>query len=345
MLNSMRKPECNMVSRGFSLIELMLAMLIGLIIIGGVMSLYVSTRNTQRTSEDQLQLLSDARFVINTIGDDLRQAGYWGETAVTTSIVCRNGDATCTGSDALALATNDCANGWYIDLTNAVIASDNTSNYNATCTSQSYRANTDVLGVHYADSNIVATTDLAATVTYIRSNYDIGGLFIGNTIPTSTPYDGLKYWTNTAANNARSENRQLVSHLYYVSDDTVAGDGIPSLHRVELEPGPVMKDKMLISGVADLQFQFGVDTSTPKDGSVNSYVDAGSIPTDATTGATDWSSVRSVKIWVLMRSGRKDIDLPAAGTQTFTLANNTDSLTDKHQYYMVTSTIYLRNNK
>ena len=57
MLSSMRKPECNMVSRGFSLIELMLAMLIGLIIIGGVMSLYVSTRNTQRTSEDQLQLI------------------------------------------------------------------------------------------------------------------------------------------------------------------------------------------------------------------------------------------------------------------------------------------------
>jgi type IV pilus assembly protein PilW len=344
MLSSMRKPGCNMASRGFSLVELMLAMVIGLIIIGGVMSLYITTRDTQRSSEDQLQLLSDARFVINTIGDDLRQAGYWGEAAVTTSIVCRNGDATCTGSDALAPATDDCAAGWYIDLMNAVIASDNTNNY-STCTSASYKANTDVLGIHYADSNVVLTTSLAANVAYIRSNYDVGGLFIGDTIPTSTPYDGLKYWTNTAANNARSENRKLVSNLYYVSDDTVAGDGIPSLHKVELESGPVMNDEMLISGVADLQFQFGVDTSTPRDGSVNSYVEAGSIPTNATTGATDWSSVRSVKIWVLMRSGRKDKDIPIAGTQTFTLANNTDSPTDGHQYYMVTNTIYLRNNK
>ncbi len=88
MLNSVRTPKYNMSSRGFSLIELMLAMVIGLIIIGGVMSLYISTRNTQRVSEDQLQLISDARFVINTISDDLRQAGYWGAASVTTSIDC-----------------------------------------------------------------------------------------------------------------------------------------------------------------------------------------------------------------------------------------------------------------
>ena len=347
MLNSVHKPKHITLSCGFSLIELMLAMVIGLIIIGGVMSLYISTRDTQRASEDQLQLISDARFVINTISDDLRQTGYWGQADVTTSIVCRNGDATCTGSDALPLATGDCANGWYIDLANIMTVTDNLTNYAATCTSNNYKASTDVIGMHYADSTPVLSTALAASVTYIRSNYDVGGLFIGTPYPTTGAYDGLRLWKD----DTRTENRKLVSNLYYVSNDTVAGDGIPSLHRVELTPGPVMTDKMLISGVVDLQFQFGIDTDTanPKDGSINAYVNAGTnmanIPVDKNTGKTDWSTVHSVKIWVLMRSPKKDRDLPA-GPQTFTLANHGPvTYNDGHRYYMVSSVVNLRNAK
>lgn len=364
MPNSMPRSKYNVLSGGFSLIELMLAMLVGLIIIGGVMSLYISTRNTQRVSEDQLQLLSDARFVINTIGYDIRQAGFWGTASVTSSIVCRKGSPKCTGSDVLDLATGDCEPSWYIDLDNPVTATDNLSNFISTCTTESYKNNTDVLGVHYADSTPILTqpTNLLATdVTYIRSNYKAGGLFKGDTIPTTGPYAGLPKWKDASENKDITQNRKLVSNLYYVSDNTVQSpaDGVPSLHRVELYPGPIMKDKMLISGVVDLQLQYGVDTDRrgePGYGSVNTYVNAGTAAggpsgdlkgmlEDPTTHVTDWSRLHSVKIWVLMRSARKDLDNPA-GAQTFTLGNHGPvTYNDGHRYYMASSVVNLRNPK
>jgi type IV pilus assembly protein PilW len=356
MLNPVRTPKYNISSQGFSLIELMLAMVIGLIIIGGVMSLYISTRNTQRVSEDQLQLISDARFVINTISDDMRLAAYWGPASVTSSIRCTKKDsdpantgATCTGSGALPLATGDCEDSWYIDLdNNAISASDNSSNYTNTCTTQNYKAGTDVLGVHYADPVTIQsypTNLLAANVTYIRSNYDVGALFIGSVIPTTGAYSGLNLWGNTLANKDVTQNRKLVANVYYVSNDSDSVVGVPSLHRVELTPGPVMTDNMLLSGVADLQFEYGIDTDD--DGSADTDVNASSLASALLNakGQTDWSRLLSVKIWVLMRSPRVDRDLPA-GAQTFTLGNKgAITYNDGHRYYMVSSVVNLRNPK
>ena len=97
-------------SSGFSLIELMLAMLIGLIIMGGVMQLYVTTRDTQRGSEDQLALLGDARFAIESIAYDLRHAGVWGRHNNSQLIACHSNPASlsCPGGAEMPLATADC---------------------------------------------------------------------------------------------------------------------------------------------------------------------------------------------------------------------------------------------
>jgi type IV pilus assembly protein PilW len=347
MLNPVRKSSSSMNSRGFSLIELMLAMLIGIIIIGGVMSLYISTRNTQRVSKDQLQMIADARFVIETISYDLRHAGYWGEADFSQSIRCRLDDPLCTGADMLVTATGDCETRWYIDLNRPMVASDNLTNWAASCTANGYLAGTDVLGVHFADSNTVESLTpvnlLAAGVVFLRSNYQAGGLFIGTAIPTTGPYD-LPLWPNIAENNSRTKNRRLMSNVYYVSSYTsTPGGGNPSLRRVELKAGPVMEDSVLIPNVVDLQFEYGVDTDDPLDDSANSYVSANNIPLD-NTGAPAWARVRSVKIWVLLRAERKDRD-GVAGAQTFTLANNPPvTYNDGFRYYMASSIVKLRNS-
>lgn len=330
--------------RGFSLIELMLAMLIGIIIIGGVMSLYISTRNTQRSSEDQLQLIADARFVINTIAYDLRHSGYWGEADLNSSIRCRFNDPLCKDtSEKLVDATGDCAAGWYIDLDKPMIASDNVSPYTTSCTTKAYKAGTDTLGVHYADSNTVQSAGLAAGITFVRSNYEAGGLFIGKTIPTGGAFDGYTNWEDNARNNRRSKNRRLMSYLYYVSSDTDGITGQPSLRRVELQEGPIMKDSVLIPGVVDLQFEFGIDTDSPMDPSANSYVAVAQIPKIPITNEPNWGRVRSVKIWVLMRSARADLD-GITSSQTFTLAKNPAvTYNNGFRHYLVTSIVNLRN--
>ena len=323
-------------SSGFSLIELMLAMLIGVIIMGGVMQLFVSTRDTQRNSDDQLKMLSAARFVIETISYDLRHAGVWGRHNNSQLVACHS-DATTSltcPTAPLVLATNDCVDYGYINFGAPLIAEDN-NNTGFACASDFYLANTDVLSLRYADTNWIDTGKLLLNVPYVRSNIRSGMVFLGPTIPAASYYK----WTDDDA----TSNHLLVSRTYYVSDYTdEEGDGLPSLRRVDLVAGPELVEEVLLPGVEDFQLEFGVDigtngvVGTAQDGLVDSYVSASSV--------TDWGNqVVSVKIWVLMRSEREDRD-NIGGTQQFTIAGvKGDVFDDGYRRYLVSSVVKLRN--
>lgn len=332
LINHRHRIRINRVS-GFSLIELMLAMLIGIIILGGVMQLYLSTRDTQRTSEDQLQLLSDARFVFDTIAYDLRHAGVWGGTNEVSLIACQLGTLgiPCTPAPAMPAAAIDCGGtpaSLYNDLQQAVLGSDNANPYSGSCATEGYQAGSDVLSLRYADPSPIATGSLSANTAYVRSNISNGLLFIGPAVPGSS----LK----NINNNLITNNYRFISRVYYVSnytDDT--SDGMPSLHRVDLANGPTMEDSMLIPGVQDLQFEYGVDTNS--DFQVDSYVNANNV--------TSWTdgSVMAVKIWILMRSERADREAGIAGKQTFTIAGQSVDYDDKYRRYLMSGVVRLRN--
>ncbi len=326
-------------SSGFSLIELMLAMLIGLIIMGGVMQLFISTRDTQRSSEDQLALLADARFAINTIAYDLRHTGLWGRHNDPAIIACQNGTASYPCPTAMPAATGDCAAGAYINIAAPLFAEDDDNTTLAACASESYETGTDVLTLRYADSNRINTTALAANVAYLRTSSSVGMLFTGPTFPTS-PYNDLN------DPSTKYSNHRLVSRVYYVSSYTDAvGDGQPSLRRGDLVAGgtgPAMNTEVLLPGVEDLQLEFGVDLGADgvagkKDGHVDSYVDASSV--------TDWSNgeVLSVRIWLLMRSERQDRD-DIGSAQTFIYAGKTvNTPNDGYSRRLISSVVKLRN--
>lgn len=334
-------------SSGFSLVELMLAMLIGLIIMGGVMQMYVSTRDTQRSSDDQLALLADARFAMETIAYDLRHTGIWGRHNSPELIACQK-----TGSNALdcpagftmPLATSDCATEEYINIERPLFATDNDNPYAATCASESYKAGTDVLSLRYADTNKIATTVLVKDTAYVRSNLRSGMVFVA-TGPTYPDAPGFYKWDDDDA----TSNHLLISRAYYVSDYTDAvGDGLPSLRRADLAAGPAMESEVLLTGVEDFQLEFGVDVGPngivgTKDGQVDAYVNAGNV-TD-TLLESGWSNgeVVAVRIWLLMRSERQDRD-NISSAQTFNIAGNTVTTpNDGYRRYLVSSVVKLRN--
>lgn len=116
--------------RGFSLVEMMVAMLIGIIILGGIMTMYTNTRDAQRSSEDQIGLVSDARFALETIGYDLRHAGVFGGTNLPTTIECRTGGP-CPA--ALPAVTGDCSAGWAVDLESPIFGGNNVVPPGYTC--------------------------------------------------------------------------------------------------------------------------------------------------------------------------------------------------------------------
>ncbi len=325
-------------NQGFSLVELMLAMLIGIIITGGVMSLYVSTRDTQRSSDEQLQMVTDARFVIDMIGYDLRHAGSWGTTSQQISIDCRLG-GNCSFGDVVPLATSDCSDRDYANLDRPLFGANDINPYGSTCASNNYRANTDILQVRYADSSFVETDSLAQGTAYIRANSIGGKLFVAAANGTIPDHDGYR-WPSPDYDFI-TRNYPLVSHVYYVSNDTDPGDGIPSLRRVSLINGPEMNDEVILSGVEDFQVQFGLADPQANPGDTQSVVTY--VGADAITCDLDWQKVSAVKIYVLMRSQRQD-RAGIQGNRTYSYAGKTADESDGFRRFLISSVIDLRNN-
>jgi type IV pilus assembly protein PilW len=73
------KPNFNMQhSRGLSLIELMIAMVLGLTLSAGVAQVYVSTMITERSQDARLRLQENGRFALNFLSQEIRMGGYLG---------------------------------------------------------------------------------------------------------------------------------------------------------------------------------------------------------------------------------------------------------------------------
>lgn len=62
--------------RGVTLVELMVSLLIGSIILLGVVSLFVASRQTQETQQHLNRVAEDVRFFTEFIARDIRMAGY-----------------------------------------------------------------------------------------------------------------------------------------------------------------------------------------------------------------------------------------------------------------------------
>jgi len=69
---SVKNSQC-----GLTLIEIMIAMLIGLFLIGGVLQIFISTKQTYRMQENLSRMQENGRFAMEFLGRDIRMAGYW----------------------------------------------------------------------------------------------------------------------------------------------------------------------------------------------------------------------------------------------------------------------------
>ena len=331
---------------GFSLIEMMLSMLIGSIILAGIFTIFANTRESQRTMDQHLTMVGDARFSIELLTYDLRHASIYGGTNMATLVQCRDEDSGCTAT----APTNDCITGWthdldlpvYSPLTDAEVAA-------YACPINGHVAGTDVIVVRSADTNSVDDVDLAANNTYIRSNYRSGMIFVGNTLPIFSGDTG----------DAFTKSYQLNTRAYYISSftDTV-GDGVPSLRRVELQAGssgPILVDQLLMSGVENLQIQFGVDTTG--DGEIDKYVNSSSVSAQSVTDTNDdnraiakqdWLGVKAVKIWTLVKAEKqeKDFNTASASGTGYELGGFTrpdSDLNDGYRRLLLSNVIRMRN--
>jgi len=74
----MNHVETNNSARGFSLVELMIAIMLGLILIAGVIQVFLGNRQTQLSEQSVARVQESGRMALNFIQQDLRVAGFYG---------------------------------------------------------------------------------------------------------------------------------------------------------------------------------------------------------------------------------------------------------------------------
>ena len=81
--NNSRLPR---LSRGFSLVELMVALLITLILLAGIGQIFLSSKKSFTIQDSLGRMQENGRYAMETLAQDVRRAGFWGGNADITAI-------------------------------------------------------------------------------------------------------------------------------------------------------------------------------------------------------------------------------------------------------------------
>lgn len=298
-----------------TLIELMVSMAIGLFLTWGAFEVYVQSKSNYQAAEVATRLQENARFALETIEPDLRLAGFWGRHRQAGLVKPAVGiGVTCNGGNVAA---------WALDTATPVAAVDD--DYDLPCAAHGEaREGSDVLIVRHASE---LTRALQPGQVQVQSSLILAQLFDDGAIPPGFAAD--------------SETRDLEVHAYYVDNTSSFTNDAPSLRRKTLVNGGVIEDQEMISGVENLQVQFGLDTNG--DGTVERYVD----PDNAAAAS---AAILAVRLWMLVRSeetpgaGFRDereyqpLDLEAAP-----ITPGDDLYPAQFQRMEITKTVLLRN--
>ncbi|MEI6732647.1 MAG: PilW family protein [Comamonadaceae bacterium] len=271
---------------GFTLIEMMIAITIGLGILAGLVGVLATNSNNSRSNDRTSELMSNGRYALNSMKTELRQAGFraytWAEpTTITPSTLgALSNECLESGASAGAFISN---------IRQGIWGANNSNPFSGSCIpSASFSAGNDVLVVRRVAAT--AATSLSANTVYFQSSYAIGQVFRGTTAPV---FDASQVPVASFA---------VQIYVYYISPFSVSASEsplVPALYRVSLQSDGSMSRELVASGIERMHVQYGklIPGLTPTTQFFNTL--AGS---SVTTAVTDWDNVNVVRIWLLARN-------------------------------------------
>lgn len=341
---------------GFTLVELMVAMVIALIVLAGVGQVFVSNRVAYRWTEGLSRVQENGRFAMEFLGRDTRMAGYMGclsrsapltnhlnnPNDYTTNFVLGqhvNGHAYTGSGTALADWSPPLPAGYF--------------------TAGEVMADTDVLVIRRGDEgshqvvppympipsaalHIATGTGLSVDDIVIVADCKTADLFqlTGPTDPDNTGTLNHNTGTSSPGNLTQdlsksyegdAEILKLITRVYYVGRRNNDPAGPPALFRKELRLGVLITEE-LVDGVESLQILYGEDTDN--DATPDIYRKASQV--------VDWGKVETVRIGLLARTP-ENVD-PERDTSVYGVAGTAvGPFNDNRQRRVFTATLQLRN--
>lgn len=317
--------------QGYSLIELMVTLLIGMIILNGVFQVVIASKRSYLDHKEVSYIQENARFALDTLSRDIRMAGYIGcannnteqvniitgdmMSFIGTAGIAGFDDTSGTGSFPvgyrnLALANTDSLlirRGESED--EFLVRNQNPTTKNITLwDNHNFEVNQPIAIVDgscsfsavFTASTISGPNSVSHGISANNCNDIIRGRYTcsqcsGTNCPRALP---------TASYQAGARIMPLISHAYFIGDSSLL-PGTPALKRQAMiahNGALTMRTEELATGVENIQFIYGVDTSG--NGVINEYRSANNmdINNDGFTDSDDWESVYTVKINMLLRS-------------------------------------------
>jgi type IV pilus assembly protein PilW len=315
---------------GFSLIELMIALLLGLFVIGGVLFVFTGTKRSYSEAEQQARMADNGRFALQLLDAELRLAGFFGEA--TASTVDPDG--------SLGAVTGDCtapAQAYDVDNYVSVVRA-SAAGVAVGCVTDAV-ASSDVIVLKSVrpfplsdgvrddpsddDGTIDAPNGLSGQLTYVISNPLKGVLFDGADTPPSITEGG------TVPRGTAWEYRYQV---FYAR----AGNPPQFARKTLLWNGAGMgvTTENLADGIEQIRVRIGLDSNA--DGEADRFV-------TADTAGIDWSTVSALELNVLVRG--VDIDTAYTDTRTYDLAGLSVTPGDRYRRLLLNKTVTLRNSQ
>jgi type IV pilus assembly protein PilW len=319
---------------GFTLIEMMISITIGLAILAGLVGVLATNSSNSKTNDRTSELMTNGRYALNSIKQELREAGFrgytWAEPSTPSPWTAIANGSGCYGAEAGASA-----NGFVTNVRQGVWGSNNANPFAATCIPATrYVAGSDVLVMRRL-AVVPTSAALTANTVYFQTVYERGQLFRSTAgVPVPPTFTGTTQLPATF---------EVQIYVYYVSPFTVAATEVPlvpSLRRMVLQTSGAnagtMVDELVASGIERMQVQYGRLTTAPDTQYFNTLAGNSS---DA--AETAWDEVNSVRIWLLARNTTPEPGF--VNNTTYAMGDSNVTPGDNFRRQLFTTVVQLRN--
>lgn len=259
---------------GFSMVELLIAVALGIILSWAILDVTLTSSRTAREVELTSEMVENGRYLSQLLKSEVHLAGFYGRVSRYIDATVAAQPDQCTGLSTASLTDG---------ISFPIYGQDGVAAGTKICGGDTLLAGSDTLLIRRADTQFInTTTGLNASQHYIQET--VSGYV-------------LQTGTNNASFNLLEKDgsvaaiREFHQTIYYVDDSNV-------FKRLRLVNGAYQPEP-LVEGVDDFQVVYGIDRSG--DGIANA--DAGNpayVEIPAT--AADWQNVVSLKIFLVLSS-------------------------------------------
>ena len=330
---------------GISMVEVLVALVISLFLLGGIVQVYVGSKGTYGFTDAISRIQENGRFAMDIMAQDLRMAGFWGCTTydpTDTENIVNNLDVTSPGYDPVVhdFVVRDAIEGTENDGLNgsdsitvrgskpnqtSIRLPYNSPNSNPVHVSISDNVEADdiVMVSNCRGADIFQVTSLAASINPLQAAmvHVTGSGSPGNYNPDTCAGVGNSHCLSQTY-GSDSSMFELQAVVYTIA---VGASGEPALWRSE--NGTNVE---LIDGIEELQVLYGVDTDN--DNFANQYV--------VSTAVVEMDDVIAIRIMLLVRSEDAFV---VEDNQRYVFNGNNITAGDLRVRQVFTTTIGLRN--